>query len=702
MYVGNNFNFVNCTKLDVMKIFLKVFIVLFLSQFSFANGVVIVDEEEGVYLTLTGTQIDVNVQNQIGTIITSQVFINDLGLGSQVIKYGFPVPNGASVTQLRWKINNGDWEIAIFEVGGDPGGGGNNNMHPNLVNYLGSSPLFFLFNDEIEENSVIEVELTYVELLSYSFNNVTFEYPSDYSLIQSGIIVNSQNFDFNLFSDRTIDNIELLNNVGTISNDGNVATVTINVNESTSINDILIIYELASDELGVIPFSTFLEEGVNECDNFGNGFFGLVVEPESNANTEVIDKNFILVVDKSGSMTGNKIEQAKDAAYFIVNNLNFGDYFNIVDFSSDVDSFSPSLVEYTVENRNNALTYVNNISAGGGTNISESLVVSINQFDAISEDSANIIVFFTDGQATSGQTNTSAILDIVQSTILANETEIFLFTFGIGENVTTDLLTLLAVQNNGFVTFLGDDEITDVISNFYLTIRNPVLLNPIITVEPIGAINNVYPDPLPNLYKGQQLIFTGRYTVPQDISLTLTGTAFNQNVEYSYDFNLSDQNNEGYAFLPKLWAKNKLESLLIDYYSFPEGSPEAEEILAIIEETSICYQVLSPFTSLGDGGTLGIEEFMENESNALKFFPNPFSDETKAFVNLKEANEILVNIYSIGGKLVKTIRIDGVVGNNIITWNGNDGSGVNLKSGIYIYTISIGDKKTYFGKLIKN
>jgi hypothetical protein len=247
--------------------------------------------------------------------------------------------------------------------------------------------------------------------------------------------------------------------------------------------------------------------------------------------------------------------------------------------------FRPDLVEYNVANANAALAFIDTILALGATNISDTLLTAVNLFDFATEDKANIIVFFTDGGATQGETNTQNILQLVEDTVNQIETEIFFFTFGVGDKVTTDLLTLLAVDNNGFVTFLGDDEITDIISNFYLMIRNPILLNPSINLVPEGPISNVFLDHLPKLYKGQQLIFTGRYVVLQDISLTLSGTAFNQQVEYNY--NLSNINDEGFAFLPKLWAKNKIESLLIDYFSLPEGSAEAQEILEIIEETSM-------------------------------------------------------------------------------------------------------------------
>ncbi len=87
--------------------------------------------------------------------------------------------------------------------------------------------------------------------------------------------------------------------------------------------------------------------------------------------------------------------------------------------------------------------------------------------------------------------------------------------------------------------------------------------------------------------------------------------------------------------------------------------------------------------------------------NSLKFFPNPFTDETKAFVYLDEASTILINIYSIEGKLVKTMSMNGVYGNNVIAWNGLDNGNNSLESGVYIYTINIGGKQSYFGKIIK-
>ncbi|KAA1245363.1 VWA domain-containing protein [Aquimarina sp. RZ0] len=688
----------------------KVFIFCLFIQFTFyANGVIIVDSDTGSYLNLSNSEVNVNVRNQVASITSSQVFINDLG-GAFDIRYGFPMPENGTATQLRWRINNGEWLYADFSENdptNEPGGGtGGGNVDPNLTSYLGKTPLYFDFVQSIENNDIIEVEIKYVQLLSYKFDQVTFEYPSDYSLIQSSIIENAQIINFNIVSDRTIDLIEMENESPEITNNGQIANLNLIVQESVSLSDTKIIYQLASDELGVISFSTLLDADIApDCDDLGNGFLGLVIEPESNPNTQIIKKSFTLIIDKSGSMRGPnesylKINQAKEAASFITNNLNFGDDFNIVTFSTDVDSFRSSPVEYNNANKQEALSYISRIDARGTTNISGSLRYSIEQLGVVDPDKVNIIVFFTDGVATIGETNTQGILDLVSNTISTNETELFLFTFGIGNDVTKDLLTRLGTDNNGFAQFLNDDQIEDVISDFYLTIRNPVLINPAISFIP-DVISGIYPNPLPNLYKGQQLILTGRYSNPETVSMTLSGKAFNQDVTYTYDIDLTSSMSEENAFLPKLWAKSKIENLTTQFFSYPEGDPIAEGIKEEIEETSLCYQVLSQFTSFQDG-SLSIEEFEEDqEVKKIGFSPNPFQEKTSAHLFLDAPKDFVFKVYDSTGKLVYSMLIKGEAGGNIIEWTGEGNNGTLLTPGLYFYQIEYKNKIVYFGKLLK-
>jgi Ca-activated chloride channel family protein len=459
---------------------------------AFANGVGVVNASTGIYLSLTKSEINVNVENQVAVITTAQTFKNNLGFSTN-FKYSFPMPEGASATQLRWFIN-GSWQTAIIDAQPQdttlPGGG---SIHPNLENYLGDLPLNFDIDEQIEFDSSVIIELTYVELLEYEFGNVFFNYKNDYSLIQWTPLV-LQSFQFNLTSGRTIEDIQLTShNPTTLANNSQTAFVSCLIENEAADEDYKIIYTLNSEELGLFSFSTFQIDSVVP-DELGNGFFTFVAEPDPSEVTDVINKVFTLIIDRSGSMSGNKIVQAKNAAEYIVNNLNEGDRFNIVDFESNVFSFRNGHVPYDIVNRDAALSYISAIQAGGGTNISGAFSTAVPQFSASNDSTANIIVFFTDGEATAGITSTNGILTHVQNLVNQNESDIIIFTFGIGSYVNEQLLTLLAAQNNGISEFLGDDELEEVITQFYQTIRNPVLLNTQISFSD-SSVTEIFPDP---------------------------------------------------------------------------------------------------------------------------------------------------------------------------------------------------------------
>jgi Ca-activated chloride channel homolog len=100
------------------------------------------------------------------------------------------------------------------------------------------------------------------------------------------------------------------------------------------------------------------------------GFFLMLASPE--IKTESADrpnKTVIIVADRSGSMSGKKIEQAKEAIKFVLNNLRTGDTFNIVAYDSAVESFKPELQKFDDETRKQALGFIEGLYAGGSTNI---------------------------------------------------------------------------------------------------------------------------------------------------------------------------------------------------------------------------------------------------------------------------------------------------------------------------------------------
>ena len=667
------------------------------------NGVGIIDSENPTVLKLITSEISVDVENQVAIITSRQTFKNNFGSDSK-FKYAFPLPEGASATELRW-FKNGIWETAVISVEPQdttlPGGGSSGLIAYNLQEYLGNTPLYFNFEDELLADSLITIELKYVQLLSYDFGKVSFVFPNNYQLIQSTPI-DTQGFQFNLTSSRTIVDIELLNHNSQITtNDGANANIHMQIYELAADKDYEVLYSLSTEEFGLFGFSTKLPDSLVFDKEDGTGFFTFVAEPNPENGTDVIDKVFTLIIDKSGSMSGNKIVQARSAAGFIVNNLNEGDKFNIVDFESNIFSFRNTHVANTTENRTAALSYISSLSAGGGTNISGALTTSISQFVTANDSTANIIVFFTDGEATSGITGTNAILDFVQEETAKNETDITIFTFGIGTGANRQLLTLLANNNNGISEFLDNDEVEEVITQFYLKIKSPVLINTEISFSSAN-IKEIYPIPLASLYKGQQMIVSGRYSETSETIITLKGSAFGKPVEYSYNLDLSDSSIAKYQFLPKIWAKQKIEYLMIQYYSLNVGSTEADILKEQILTLSLAYGIITEFTSFSEDLTSAEEEQLIKDEDLivgdfriLGNYPNPFNPSTKISfsVGLDFHDVVTIKIYNSIGQLVRvlTINVNGM-GVYEVTWNGLTQNGSSASSDIYIYTVDFGNR----------
>ncbi len=677
-------------------IFLSFVSFLFIYSSSFANGVGVVNASTGIYLKLSGTKINTSVESQVSTTVTTQTFQNLLG-ADKTVSFAFPLPEGASATGLRWKVNGIWYDAPIAPRPQDtvlPGG----TMNANLKTYLGNTPMFFGIPQQVKKDSALIVELTYVQLLTYDFGSVYFNYTNDYHLIQTAIL-DAQELNFNLTSQRTIDSIRLVstNPLTQISNNGNNAVIISQRYEASAIVNFKIKYSLNLNQLGLYSYSTLIPNS-QLPDSLG-GFFMFIAEPNPGNTANIIKKVFTLIVDKSGSMSGTKMTQAINASKFIVNNLNPGDKFNIVDFETNVYSFRSSHVLYTNQSRDSALTYINNLVAGGSTNISGAFSTAVPQFSAATDSSANIIIFFTDGQPTVGITETSALLTHVHSLITSTESKIFLYSFGIGSDVNQQLLTLMSSQNNGYSEFLLDDELESRITNFYLRIKNPVLLSPTITFNAPG-MNNIYPSPLPNLYIGQQMIVTGRYTQTGPVTVTLSGRAFNQPVSYQYTFNRVDTTATKYQFLTKIWAKQKIDNLLVQYYGLTPGSPQALALKQQIINLSIAYGVISPFTSFGNLTHVNNETENVNIPGSYKLlgnYPNPFNPTTviKFIVNKNITGVYFVKIYNQVGQLVDIIQFS-VNGKGIYEtkWNA-----VKYSSGVYYYRVEFGDE-ALVGKMV--
>ncbi len=648
---------------------------------------------------------NVNIENQVAMVTVQETFINQINR-EITPRYYFPMEEGASPTMIRWFQDNQWYQANISASPQNPQGGPNYTPY-NIEQYLGEQvPTIFDIPLTVGYQDSIKVEFTYVQLLPYAFGDVNLFLKNNYSTIQSSII-NHQELDIELVSDREIVSYSI-DGLGDQYSEIGINGVQTHYEEYESYTsiDYNLLFSFNQEELGLWSMSTYLD---SVADNQEHGFFTMIVEPDPSEETEVIDKVFSLVIDTSGSMGGDKIVQARNAASYIVNNLNEGDSFNIISFASQANSLWESHLPNNETNRQEALSYISSLNAYGNTNISEAFDVTILQFNGNIEDTANIVVFMTDGEQTTGITDTNQLMNHIDFLFSTCDAPIYLFNFGIGQWTNEVLLSTTANTHNGFATYLGNDELYGVITEFYNMIRNPVMLNPQISILPDNVMVDLHPIMLPNLYKGKQMIISGRYNEPCDIVINFSGMAYGNEVDYQYDVTLADSSYTNYAFLPKIWAKQKIEDLLREYYTYPEDSPESDDIETEIIDLSQLWGILTPFTSFtGDGVDNYDEEIEENSVENYSIitlkgnYPNPFNPETHIRFEVKEdINDLIfVKIYNLKGQLIKVLKV--VVnskGDYSVIWDGKNEENKSVSSGVYLYKIEYANHSVN-GKMI--
>jgi Ca-activated chloride channel family protein len=345
-----------------------------------------------------------------------------------------------------------------------------------------------------------------------------------------------------------------------------------------------------------------------------DGYFMLLISPIEDINkSERINQNFIFVLDKSGSMTGEKIQQAKDALIYCLNNLNNNDRFNIITFSTQVETFNKNLVSPS-EYRKEAINFINNVTANGGTNFNDALLESL----TFAQETTNplVIIFLTDGIPTVGERD---IGKIIKNLTEKHHENLRFFTFGVGYDVNTHLLDLIALKNSGTSDYIEPGEnIEQVVSSFFNKISKPSMTN--ITVE-FGKtkVKETYPVSIPDLFYGTQIALVGKYDNFQTETIILNGKVKETKKSFKYDANFPKENNEN-DFLPIVWATRKIGYLLDEIRLNGENEELVDEIINLSKK----YGIVTPYTSYlaDEDEPVAIEPYpLTRPQNPLRTFP---------------------------------------------------------------------------------
>ena len=325
-----------------------------------------------------------------------------------------------------------------------------------------------------------------------------------------------------------------------------------------------------------------------------DGYFMLLASPEVRENREEKDergKTVVFAIDRSGSMRGRKMEQARSAAKFVISNLNADDLFNIVVYDGNIETFRPELERVTPETRREALGYVANLRAGGMTDIDGAMKASLALLAP--GGGPSYVLFMTDGQPTVGERNEAKI---VQNAAARNSAGARIFNFGIGYDVNARLLDRISSAHGGYTEYAGPDEDVEAsVARFYSCITSPVMSGIGMKVSPT-AVNRIYPGVIPDIFEGGQVVLAGRYSGSGPAVFTLEGMVGDERRSIDIGAELAGAGGAHAGrleFVERIWAQRRVGAILqkIDLHG------QEDELVGELVALSQKYGILTPYTS---------------------------------------------------------------------------------------------------------
>lgn len=349
--------------------------------------------------------------------------------------------------------------------------------------------------------------------------------------------------------------------------------------------DLALLYAVDAREVG----TTLLTHRMGE----EQGFFLLLASPGiGDSSHPIIPKDITFVLDTSGSMAGDKLEQARRALRFCIDNLNEQDRFEIIRFSTEVEPLFHHVKDADENNRRQAHDFVRKLKPMGGTDIDGALQQALASWET-SSNRPSVIVFLTDGQPTVGTIDEFQIVRTIQSRIAPHANAPRIFCFGIGHDVNTRLLDKITDLSHAASQYvLPEEDIELKVSAFYAKIREPVLSN-LKLVWPEGVrITRMHPADMGVLHRGEQGVIAGRYEGTGEGLLVLEGEANGEKARFEYRVRFPAQESD-HAFIPRLWATRRIGFLLDEMQTHGQNQELRDEVTDLARQ----YGIVTPWTS---------------------------------------------------------------------------------------------------------
>jgi Ca-activated chloride channel family protein len=527
--------------------------------------------------------VDARIADQLANLHVEQEFYNpnDRRLEGTFL---FPVPKGAQVKKFTMRIGGKDVEAELLSA--DKARQIYEDIvrrakDPALLEYAGRD-LFKVRIFPIEPRERKRITLDYQQLLKADDGLVAFSYPLGVGKFSAAPIRNLS-VKVELETKRPLLSVYSPSHSVEVKRSGDrKATVGFEATDARADTDFQLFCSQDKDEIGLNLLTYRAGEG--------DGYFLLLASPSvAAAERKVVLKDVAFVLDTSGSMAGKKLEQARKALQFCVENLNDGDRFEVLRFSTESEALFSRLVEATRAHRDRAAEFVKDLKAIGGTAIHDALQRAL-ALRPEKNDRPFVVIFLTDGRPTVGITDEERI---VASLGPERAADTRIFCFGIGTDVNAHLLDKITEKTRAFSQYVLPEEDLEVkVSSFFTKIKEPVLADPEISFGDRIRVSKMYPLPLPDLFKGEQLVVVGRYSGAGDAAITLTGKVNGERQKLTYEATFGDKTDE-HDFIPRLWATRRVGYLLDEIRLHGENRELVDEVADLARQ----YGIVTPYTA---------------------------------------------------------------------------------------------------------
>jgi Ca-activated chloride channel homolog len=570
----------------------SVLSILIFASLLFADGFIIFPLPNPTPLYVKYHKVNCSIDNGVATTVIDQEFVNPLTDELAKGTYVFPVPKNAAITGFSVVVDGvakqattmSKTEAREFFITALK-----NSQQASLLEYTQNEAISLEIGN-VGPGVSRRIRISYVEVLPKIDGLSKYLYP-----------LNTEKY-----SMRLIDTVSIIVKIGNstpitsvfspsfpiIVERAGQTTVTASYSASRARpdRDFELYYKLSEEALSfhMFPFKQGGEDG----------YFLMLMTPQFVKDTSAaatVAKDMVFTIDRSGSMAGVKIQQARDGLTYCVNRLLPEDFFSIVMFNHNVSSNAPELQSAAAANIPAALDYVRAITADGNTDIAQALTTSLSKLKE--GDRPHYLIFLTDGQPTSGVIDNNQISVLVNA---ANTNGARIFSVGFGFDVNTVLVDKISMDNGGYPLYCNPDQnIEQVIGDLYKRIEAPILTSPVISLASgAGAVSTygISPEKLPDLFSGSEIALYGRYKGSGEAAVSLAGRVKDKMDTMVFKAVFPDSS-ALYSFVPRLWATQHISRLMGRIKLQTMTQENLAPLIDSVKALSIAYGIVTPYTS---------------------------------------------------------------------------------------------------------